>query len=112
VTDGRTRLAAPIIHTLGKPRTLFIFSFRKYGILLLIDPAKTAENDGTRLRLIHTGIGEGEDWDTYYTSVSLGWSAHLNNLTAWLESSIKLLLETGEGDPFGSTGSRLAGTTR
>lgn len=48
----------------------------------------TAENDGTRLRLIHTGIGEGEDWDTYYTSVSGGWNAHLTNLSAWLETGI------------------------
>jgi uncharacterized protein YndB with AHSA1/START domain len=45
-----------------------------------------AENDGTRLHLIHTGIGEGEDWDSYYTSVDSGWSTHLNNLTAWLET--------------------------
>jgi uncharacterized protein YndB with AHSA1/START domain len=48
----------------------------------------TAENDGTRLHLIHTGIGEGEDWDNYYTSISSGWNAHLNNLTAWLETGI------------------------
>ncbi len=48
----------------------------------------TAENDGTRLRLIHTGIGEGENWDNYYTSISSGWNAHLNNLTAWLETGI------------------------
>ncbi len=46
----------------------------------------TAENDGTRLRLTHTGIGEGEDWDTYYTSVNGGWNAHLKDLTAWLET--------------------------
>ena len=56
----------------------------------------TAENDGTRLRLIHTGIGEGEDWDTYYTSVNSGWSVHLKNLTAWLE--------TGIGERPGPTG--------
>jgi uncharacterized protein YndB with AHSA1/START domain len=56
----------------------------------------TAENDGTRLRLIHTGIGEGEDWDTYYTSVNSGWSVHLKNLTAWLE--------TGIGETPGPTG--------
>jgi len=48
----------------------------------------TAENDGTRLRLVHTGIDEGEDWDNYYTSVNGGWSVHLNNLTAWLETGI------------------------
>ena len=47
-----------------------------------------AENGGTRLRLIHTGIGQGEDWDRYYTSVNSGWNTHLNNLTAWLETGI------------------------
>ena len=56
----------------------------------------TAENDGTRLHLIHTGIGEGEDWDNYYTSINSGWSVHLKNLTAWLE--------TGIGETPGPTG--------
>jgi uncharacterized protein YndB with AHSA1/START domain len=56
----------------------------------------TAENDGTRLRLTHTGIGEGEDWDTYYTSVNGGWSAHLKDLTSWIE--------TGVCDPPGPRG--------
>ena len=46
----------------------------------------TRENAGTRLHLIHTGIGVGEDWDTYYTSVDGGWSAHLSDLTSWLET--------------------------
>lgn len=46
----------------------------------------TAENAGTRLHLSHTGIGEGEDWDSYYTAVNGGWSTHLTNLTAWLET--------------------------
>jgi uncharacterized protein YndB with AHSA1/START domain len=50
--------------------------------------ALTAENDGTRLRLIHTGIGGGEDWDTYYTSINGGWNAHLGNLTVWLETNV------------------------
>jgi uncharacterized protein YndB with AHSA1/START domain len=59
--------------------------------------ALTAENEGTRLHLLHTGIGEGEDWDRYYTSITSGWSAHLNNLTAWLE--------TGICEPPGPTGS-------
>ena len=57
----------------------------------------TAVNDGTRLRLTHTGIGEGEDWDSYYTSVSPGWNVHLNNLAAWLE--------TGNCESPGPTGS-------
>ena len=46
----------------------------------------TAETDGTRLHLVHSGIGEGEDWDRYYNSRNSGWSVHLNNLTAWLET--------------------------
>jgi uncharacterized protein YndB with AHSA1/START domain len=46
----------------------------------------TAENDGTRLHLIHTGIGVGEDWDAYSTAVDSGWSAHLIDLTTWLET--------------------------
>ena len=46
----------------------------------------TREYAGSRLHLIHTGIGRGEDWDTYYTSVDSGWNAHLNDLTSWLET--------------------------
>jgi len=56
----------------------------------------SAENDGTRLYLTHTGIGEGEDWDRYYTSVNKGWTAHLKDLTS--------LLETGVCDPPGPKG--------
>src|SRR5260221_22955 len=56
----------------------------------------TAENDGTRLHLIHTGIGEGEDWDNYYTAISSGWNVHFKNLTAWVE--------TGIGETPGPTG--------
>lgn len=49
----------------------------------------TAENGGTRLHLTHTGIGEGDDWDDYYTAISSGWnSQHLNNLVAWLETGV------------------------
>jgi len=48
----------------------------------------TAENDGTRLHLTHTDIGAGEDWDNYYTAVNGGWSAHLADLTSWLETGI------------------------
>jgi uncharacterized protein YndB with AHSA1/START domain len=46
----------------------------------------TAENDGTRLHLIHTGIGVGEDRDADSTAVDSGWSAHLIDLTTWLET--------------------------
>jgi uncharacterized protein YndB with AHSA1/START domain len=44
------------------------------------------ENDGTQLRLTHSGIGRGEDWDDYYSSVEEGWRPHLDNLKAWLET--------------------------
>ncbi|GCE16978.1 SRPBCC family protein [Dictyobacter kobayashii] len=43
-------------------------------------------NDGTLLHLIHSGIGEGEDWDHYYDSRNKGWSVHLKHLTDWLEA--------------------------
>src|SRR5690242_18367562 len=33
----------------------------------------TAQNDGTLLHLIHTGMGEGEDWDHYYNTRNSGW---------------------------------------
>lgn len=47
----------------------------------------TAENEGTRLRLVHSGIGEGEDWDNYYTSVNSGWGdVHLKQLATWIET--------------------------
>lgn len=45
-----------------------------------------AENDGTRLHLIHTGIGEGKDWDHYYNLRNNGWNVHLTHLTTWLET--------------------------
>jgi uncharacterized protein YndB with AHSA1/START domain len=48
----------------------------------------SAENDGTRLHLTHTGIGEGDDWDRYYAGISRGWPAHLKNLTSWLETGV------------------------
>jgi len=44
-----------------------------------------AEGEGTRLRLIHTGIGEDEDWDQFYNGVNSGWSDELENLRNWLE---------------------------
>lgn len=44
------------------------------------------ENEGTRLRLTHSGFSRGEDWDDYYSSVEEGWRPHLNTLKAWLET--------------------------
>jgi uncharacterized protein YndB with AHSA1/START domain len=50
--------------------------------------ALTKHRDGTLLHLIHTGIGEGEDWDRYYDSRNKGWDIHLQNLVNWLETGI------------------------
>jgi uncharacterized protein YndB with AHSA1/START domain len=46
----------------------------------------SAENGGTRLHFIQTGIGEGENWGNYYTGMSHSWDIHLDHLTAWLET--------------------------
>jgi uncharacterized protein YndB with AHSA1/START domain len=56
----------------------------------------TPENGGTRLQLHHTGIGEGEIWDSYYTTLNSGWNTHFKNLTA--------LLETGNSEAPKPTG--------
>jgi uncharacterized protein YndB with AHSA1/START domain len=49
----------------------------------------TQENDGTRLHVINTGFGEGEDWDGYYDLRNNGWDIHLANLTSWIETGKK-----------------------
>ena len=58
-------------------------------------------DDTVNLRFSHTGFAS--------TGGSFGVTSY-----SWAQymCSIKLLLETGEGEPFGSRGSRLAGTTR
>ncbi len=61
----------------------------------------TSEGDTTNLRFSHTGF---VSTDGSFGVTSYSWAQYLR--------SIKLLLETGEGEPFGSKGSRLAGTTR
>ncbi|HEY1349200.1 MAG TPA: SRPBCC domain-containing protein [Ktedonobacteraceae bacterium] len=53
--------------------------------------ALMAQDHGTHLHLIHTGIGSGEDWDRYYHLRNNGWSIHLQNLTRWLETSKEAL---------------------
>lgn len=44
------------------------------------------ESDGTRVRLIHTGFGMGENWDSLYDGVNGGWVEELGNLKHWLET--------------------------
>ena len=61
----------------------------------------TPKDDMVNLRFSHAGFAS---LDGSFGVTSYSWAQYLR--------SIKLLLETGEGEPFGSAGSRLAGTTR
>ena len=61
----------------------------------------TPDGDMTNLQFRHTGF-TSQSGDFGITSYS--WAQYVR--------SIKLLLETGKGEPFNSQGSRLAGTTR
>jgi len=61
----------------------------------------TPGDDTVNLRFSHTGFASTGG---SFGSTSYSWAQYLR--------SIKLLLETGKGEPFGSAGSRLAGTTR
>jgi uncharacterized protein YndB with AHSA1/START domain len=45
----------------------------------------TAEDAGTRLRLINSGFGYGGEWDTLFAGVEEGWSSGLAQLRVWLE---------------------------
>lgn len=40
----------------------------------------------TTLRLVHSGFGEGADWDRLYDGVSRGWSAELRSLRHYVEN--------------------------
>lgn len=46
------------------------------------------ERDGaaTVLRLVHSGFGKGDDWDTAYDGVRRGWRAELYSLRNYLEN--------------------------
>jgi uncharacterized protein YndB with AHSA1/START domain len=61
----------------------------------------TPEGNTVNLRFSHIGFASTGG---SFGVTSYSWAQYLR--------SIKLLLETGEGEPFGSVGSRLAGTTR
>jgi uncharacterized protein YndB with AHSA1/START domain len=48
----------------------------------------TAEGDGTRLHLVHSGFGSGAAWDRLFDGVNSGWDEELQNLRAWIEAGI------------------------
>jgi uncharacterized protein YndB with AHSA1/START domain len=60
----------------------------------------TPEGDGVNLKFSQTGF---ESLEGTYAVSNYSWAQFLR--------SIKLLIETGEGEPFGSAGSRRAGTS-
>lgn len=45
----------------------------------------TPQGGGTLLRLVHTGFGEGDDWDRLYTDIQSGWNSKLEHLRDWLD---------------------------
>ena len=47
------------------------------------------ENDGTLLRLTHTGFLDGDNWDALYDGVSRGWTMELDHLKTWLETGVE-----------------------
>ena len=44
------------------------------------------EADGTRIRLLNSGFGTGDDWDALYDGVNSGWGTGLADLKQWLET--------------------------
>jgi uncharacterized protein YndB with AHSA1/START domain len=46
----------------------------------------TPQEDGTLLRLVHTGFGSGPEWDSTFTGTDTGWTEELANLRIWLET--------------------------
>lgn len=48
------------------------------------------EGDGgvTKLRLVHSGFGEGAAWDAMYNAVSNGWNAELRSLKHYVENHL------------------------
>ena len=50
-----------------------------------VDFRVEAEGDRARVRLVHSGWGEGADWDESVRMHEQGWSFFLDNLAAYLE---------------------------
>lgn len=45
----------------------------------------TAEGDGTRLHLVHSGFDAGEEWDRLLGNINGGWDEELENMRRYLE---------------------------
>ncbi len=58
------------------------------GMRLSIELAP--KDGGTRVRVLHEGLGEGASWDTYVAGLGPGWERSLADLGGWLEEGRKL----------------------
>lgn len=47
----------------------------------------TAEGEGTRLHLVHSGFGSGAAWDRLFGNINGGWDEELQKLRAYLEET-------------------------
>lgn len=69
--------------------------------------------ESTRIKFRITGRGDITNLQFSQTGLPPGYKDHSAFSYFWAQymRSLKLLVETGEGEPYGSAGSRLAGTT-
>jgi len=73
-----------------KPNELFSFTWEGQfsptptTITFILTP----KNDGTILKLTHSGIGEGAGWEAYTNmdQEGKGWEAHMKDLRSWIET--------------------------
>lgn len=75
-----------IVH-LDPPRQM-VFTWDdgpKYGVTTCVIEI-LPESNGSRLRLTHTGFGDGENWDELYEGINNGWVSELDNLKNWVET--------------------------
>ncbi len=55
-------------------------------IMLYVDYfLEPAGDNATRLRLVHSGFGQGAEWESMYDGIRRGWSCELNSLKHFLE---------------------------
>ncbi len=47
----------------------------------------TAEGDGTRLHLVHSGFGTDAAWDRLFNNINGGWDEELQKLRTYLEEA-------------------------
>ena len=57
---------------------------REESVQLVIDFQLAEQADGTRLRVVHSGFGQGADWDNEYEDISRGWYYELRSLRHYL----------------------------